>query len=377
MRLAITCDNPNSYSETFIRSQFETLPSVMAIYGGPVAAETLPGGPIHPFKSARGLIDTAYHCLLKGRRLDGPQSAELARRLRKLKIDAVLANFGTSAVALAPVCARLQIPLIAHFHGYDAHQANLLANLGPAYRDLGRTAAVVIAVSTAMRSSLIQLGIPEHKIHLIRYGADPSKFQQRIAVPRDPVFFGVGRFVDKKAPYLTLLAFKAVHDRFNHAQLILAGDGPLEEVVRNLAKTLQLEDAVQFPGVLIPGQVARQMSQATAFVQHSLSPRFGPSKGDCEGTPVAVLESMMAGLPVIATRHTGITEVVLHGQTGLLCDERDVDTMAAHMIQLIEQPHFGQQLGEQARLHAMTHFTSAHYTSALLTAIQSACPVTR
>lgn len=80
--------------------------------------------------------------------------------------------------------------------------------------------------------------------------------------PGGPLFFGVGRFVEKKAPYLTVMAFKKVHDRYPSARLVLAGDGELLEVTRNVAISLELQSAVSFPGVLSPAEVAAQMPAA-------------------------------------------------------------------------------------------------------------------
>jgi glycosyltransferase involved in cell wall biosynthesis len=371
MRLAISCDNPNTYSETFIRAQFEHLRPALSIYGGPVASETTPGGPIHPLKNLRGLLDTAIQCGLRGTKMEGPQSAELARRLRSYRINAVLANFGTSGAALAPVCAKLKLPLVVHFHGYDAHQHDLMERLREPYLRMAQSAAAVVVVSEAMRNSLLAAGFPEAKLKLLRYGADPQHFEQRIEPPPVPRFFGVGRFVDKKAPYLTVLAFKEVLAIHPEARLVLAGNGPLEEVVRNLVAALGISHAVEFAGVLTPDQVGAQMRLATSFVQHSLSPRCGPSIGDCEGTPVAVLESMMCGLPVVATRHTGIGEVIQDGITGLLCEERDVAGMALQMLRLIETPGLGRMIGNAAREQALANFSTSHYIGALRSILKS------
>ena len=136
-----------------------------------------------------------------------------------------------------------------------------------------------------------------------------------------------GRFVDKKAPHLTLLAFRKVLEHFPDAELVIVGDGPLLPVCRDLVRYYRMDANVTLPGVVTPGEVCEQFSHCAAFVQHSVTGR----NGDMEGTPVAVLEAAAAGLPVIATRHAGIPDVVCHGQTGLLVDEHDVDGMATAM----------------------------------------------
>lgn len=369
MKLAIAAQDPGIYSETFIRMQYERLPCAMRIHGAPVASETRPGGPIAPLRNIRGIVETAYDVGLRRTRWDGPQSRELVRRLRRGGIDTVLANFGTYAAELAPTCSALGIRLVPHFHGADAHTTSIVERFGERYRALGSQAHRVIAVSLHMTRALVEIGIPEEKLRLVRYGVDSARFAEKTSFPADPVFLGVGRFVDKKAPYLTLLAFREVRERVPAARLVLAGDGPLLEATRNMCGALDLEGAVEFPGPLDHDAVARRMASATALVQHSLSPRSGPSRGDCEGTPVVVLEAMTCGLPVVATRHAGIGEVIEHGLTGLLVEERDVHGMAEAMLALCLDRSLAPALGRAARETALARYTADHYVAGLQAAL--------
>ena len=362
MNLAITSPSASAYSETFIHMQMERLPCRLRIHGGPVASETLPGGPIQPLRSIRGLFDTAYwRGYKKTRGWEGPQAAELKRRLIENRIEVVLANYGQAGVALSPVCQALSIPLVVHFHGNDAHAKNVIEEQRDNYRRLGRDCAGIVVVSQRMQSALTDLGMPGEKMTLVRYGVDPDRFEVKTEFPETPVFFGVGRFVDKKAPYLTLLAFKKVHEQIPSARLILAGDGMLFETTRILARVLKLETAVEFPGVLTPDQVAAYMRSATAFVQHSITPEYGSAAGDSEGTPVAMLEAMMTGLPVIGTRHAGMGEVIQNGVTGYAVNERDVEGMTKAMLQIASSTQQTRQMGRAAREYALEHHTAKLY----------------
>lgn len=373
MNLAVASPAASVYSETFIRMQMERLNCTFRIHGIPVAEETVPGGPIAPLRSWRGLVETAYWCGLKRETTwQGPQAAELKRRLRRHRIDVVLANYGSAATRILPVCRALSVPLVAHFHGVDAHRHDVVRRLGDAYRTLGRDAAAIVAVSTKMKRALLDVGIPEAKIRLVRYGVDHGRFAPRSGWPRQPIFFGVGRLVDKKAPYLTLAAFAEVHRRHPEAKLVLAGDGALLEVTANLARALGVEGAVSLVGVLEPEEVSEWMQKALAFVQHSITPLRGPSAGDSEGTPVAVLESMMSGLPVVSTRHAGIEEVVDDGRTGLLVDERDTHGMARAMTRLVEERGLAERMSEAARERALAHYTAERYIGDLRGILEAA-----
>lgn len=70
---------------------------------------------------------------------------------------------------------------------------------------------------------------------------------------------------------------------------------------------------------------------------------------DSEGTPVAILEACASGLPVVATRHAGIKDVILHGETGFLIEEGDVHGVAEYMVQLLEDPELAERLGRSGR----------------------------
>jgi glycosyltransferase involved in cell wall biosynthesis len=95
------------------------------------------------------------------------------------------------------------------------------------------------------------------------------------------------------------------------------------------------------------------MGKAQAFVQHSVE----ASDGDCEGLPVAILEAMGHGLPVVSTRHSGIPEAVSDGETGLLVEEHDVDGMADAMCALLEDPARAEAMGRAGRARVEAHFT--------------------
>jgi glycosyltransferase involved in cell wall biosynthesis len=371
MKLAIASPSGSAYSETFIHMQMDELPCRLRIHGGPIASETLPGGAIRPSISLSSFWDALIEYGLRRRGKGGFQSAQLRRRLKKAGISVILANYGPVGVALMPLCRELGIKLVVHFHGYDAHQAHILDRFSKSYQDLGDFASKIIAVSGPMKASLVNLGIHEEKIAILRYGAKTSIFVMKRQIPEKPVFFGVGRFVDKKAPYLTLLAFALVVKEHPQARLILGGDGPLLEATRNLADHLKLHDSVILPGILSREEVAKHMSECTAYVQHSIIPAMGPTKGDSEGTPVAILEALVSGVPVISTRHAGISEVVKDQETGLLVDERDVDAMAQAMHRLAKYPELVRDMGESAKADATTKYTSEVYLNSLRSILSS------
>ena len=99
------------------------------------------------------------------------------------------------------------------------------------------------------------------------------------------------------------------------------------------------------------------MREVRGFVQHSM---VAPD-GDSEGNPVAVMEAQLSGLPVVATRHAGIPEVVVDGQSGLLVGEGDESAMAQAMAQLVMDPDLAARLGDFGRRHVQERFTIEHH----------------
>jgi glycosyltransferase involved in cell wall biosynthesis len=148
----------------------------------------------------------------------------------------------------------------------------------------------------------------------------------------------------------------------------MIGHGPLLDACHDLAQGLAIRHAVTFLGAQPQTVISEELRNARAFVQHSVE---APS-GDCEGTPVAVLEAGASGLPVVATRHAGIPDVVIEGETGLLVDERDVEGMATQMLRLLREPLFAARLGDTARSHIRTNFSMRQSLDRLWAVIEPA-----
>lgn len=242
---------------------------------------------------------------------------------------------------------------MVHFHGYDAHSNEILSRHHEEYRKMFRHAAALIAVSRHMEEKLRSLGAPGSKLHYVPYFVDPSRFPPVEIQENANVMLSVGRFVEKKSPHLTILAFSKVLESRPECVLEMIGDGPLLGPCRTLAKALGVEHAIRFHGAREHEYVRKRMSEACVFVQHSIE----SSNGDCEGTPVAVLEAQCSGLPVIATRHAGIRDVVLHEQTGFLCGEGDANSMARMMNTVLSMNLAERKaMSRNARARVLEHF---------------------
>src|SRR5690606_2903898 len=151
----------------------------------------------------------------------------------------------------------------------------------------------------------------------------------------------VGRFVEKKgvadaleAFALALRALPRGPDGVPRVRLTLVGSGKLEERLRAEAVRLGIGDAVRFTGALDADGVAAQMLAAHLL----LAPSVTAANGDKEGVPNVIKEAMASGMPVLATWHGGIPELVEDGKSGYLVAEHDVESLAARLVELVNSP---------------------------------------
>lgn len=349
-RIALAVPTRNAYSETFIAAHEQRLEGLVAVLsdGFPPRRvdDRLLVVPVTPAERLRSYTERRV-LRLDERKQRHRRTVEL---LRQRRVEVVLAEYGVMAHALLEACAEAGVPLVAHFHGHDAHRHDVAAERD-GYKRLFAQAAALVVVSRAMEERLLALGAPRAKVVYNCYGIDVERFHPGAVADSPPHFTAIGRFVEKKAPHLTLLAFRRVLDERPQARLRMVGTGPLHEACAQLVRALRMEEAVELCGVRTPEEVAGLMRSSRAFVQHSVV----TANGDSEGTPLAVLEAMASGLPVVATRHAGIADVVAHGERGLLSAEGDVETMADHLLRLVDDAALAAQYGANGRAYVLAH----------------------
>jgi len=369
--LCVIAPQQHAYSQTFVRAHKEYLPArIKSLYAsdyenlsdddGPLVRPELAGRLYRAIVRRSLNVDWRYF-----------QQQALERFLLRNKVDAVLAEFAPTATLVMDACAKLHIPLIAHFHGFDAYRRKTLEDFGARYQQLFETAAAIVVVSRDMQAQVESLGAPASKIHYNSCGVEPAMFAGADPLHSPPIFVAVGRFVNKKAPHLTMLAFKTTLEKVPEARLLMMGDGPLLEACHQMRASLGLSGAVDLMGRCSHAEVASVMQNARAFVQHSIRTQ----DGDSEGTPVAVLEAAASGLPVVATRHAGIKEAVIDRKTGLLFDEGDISAMAEHMTRLANDAQLASELGKAGHEWVTSEYSMEKSISRLWSIIETAMSI--
>lgn len=329
-KLAIFAISPNVISETFIRNHIERIGlPVLDLYGKDWGLSDSRGKYYFPaafraFGNALQTYSTAASYRL--------WCLAVARLLIKNGITHVLAEFGVTGAYLYKVTNRIKIPLVVHFHGYDAFAKPTLSYYGRFYSEMFLSSKALIAVSDSMKRQLINLGAPQAKVFTIPCGVDEYEVMSRSNQHRfAQKFVCLGRFVEKKGHYLTILAFSMLLNEFPSAKLSLIGNGPLLGLCKKLVDSLHLNASVEFYGALSWPLGIEVMAKHDIFLQHSIT----SENGDREGSPVALVEAQILGLPCVATMHEGIQEIVSHNLNGLLCEEGNVDMMSDFMAALL------------------------------------------
>lgn len=224
-----------------------------------------------------------------------------------------------------------------------------------------RGADRVIAVSESVRAYLIaKEGLDDTKVVMIPNGLDTEHFgkateedrafaRKELDLPEDAfVVGGVGRLVPQKN-FKAFLEVAAVVLSANPKVLfMIAGSGPLENELKQLAAALGISERVCFLG---------HVSERSRLY-HALDMLLMPS--DFEGTPMALLEAMASGLPVVASAVDGIAEVCTDGQDALLLRPRDVAGYAAALNRLIESLSLREMLGLNARRRIVAKYEIRH-----------------
>ena len=358
--IAIATISKSAYSETFIKAQIDFLPANLVVYGGWLPIYY---GNNNNINNKYKIKLNQFFKLVFNRNIFS-HVPDFVSLLKKHKIDVVLAQYGPAGVQLMEICNKANVSLIVHFHGFDASEKDTLSLYEKAYQQMFVEAKKIIAVSQAMKSKLISLGCAENKIALIPCGPNILFFENKPKFISN-TFFAIGRFVDKKAPYLTLMAFNELLKEFPNAKLKMAGIGELLNTCKNMVKAWKIQDNVAFLGVIKPEETRAEMQNALAFLQHSVI----ADNGDSEGTPVAVLEAQAAALPVISTYHAGIPDIVIDNETGFLVQETDVFSMKEAMKKILMDKELAKRLGENGRERIKENFTMEIYINKLRTVL--------
>lgn len=212
----------------------------------------------------------------------------------------------------------------------------------------------IVAVSDLTMKKALEEGIRKEKISVIPNGIVPVKLneadrsevrKQMGAGENDVVLLSVGRLVYQKAHEYLVFAMPAVLMELPNVKVGMCGDGLLRADLEKQIQSLGLKKEIKLFGM--QANVTKYLAAADVFIL--------PSRW--EGLPIALLEAMSAGLPVIATRVEGVDEVVEEGVHGVLVQPESTEELAKAILQLSKDAAQRQRMGSAARLRVLERYT--------------------
>lgn len=254
----------------------------------------------------------------------------LIRAVRRLRPDLVHTHLVHADVYGAVAAGLGRATLVSTKHNDDPFRS------GPfryAERLLTRRAGRVICITDALaRFQRERVGLPAGKLTVVHYGLDslPPAWAGGAPGPDLPdearVLLAVSRLTRQKGLDVAIRALAELRTGHPDAVLVVLGEGPTRTELEGLAGDLGIRDAVHLPGRV--GDVAAWYRRAALLVH--------PARW--EGFGLALLEAMLAGLPVVASRVSSIPEVVRDGETGLLVPPDDSGALAAAVDAVLREP---------------------------------------
>jgi glycosyltransferase involved in cell wall biosynthesis len=263
----------------------------------------------------------------------------------------VVHTHSSKAGVLGRLAARLEgVPAVHTVHGFGftpLQSAPKRFVFRSAERMMARVTDHFVTVSETDRQRGIEMGLfPPEKATVIRAAIDLDRFRgatggdaarERLGVPPDvPLVIQIGNFKPQKAPLDFVRVAAAVGEGHPDTWFAMVGDGPLRQAAEELAGELGIGDRMIFAGWW--SDVAGLLAATTVSV---LTSRH-------EGLPCSVVESLAAGVPVVATAVDGTVEVVRPGDNGLLAEAGDVEGLTQAVSRLLANPDLRRRMAAAA-----------------------------
>lgn len=266
----------------------------------------------------------------------------LLRLVRQEKIDVVSSHWIIPNGFIAALVKLLTgVPFTTTIPGSDIYLAgkNILFRLMVAFA--AYRASFVLSDNAAYMSELLALGITPRRRKIIVYGADTAKFVprkkdkkilQKLGLDdKAPVMLAVGRMVAKKGFVYLIEAMPRVLKTIPDAKLVLVGDGDERKKLEKRIRELEIRDSVIFAGTIPYDRLSKYYNFADVFVM----PSIRDEEGNIDASPVAMMEAMACGTPIVATSFSGSKDLVIPGKTGFLVREKDAESISNAVIKLL------------------------------------------
>jgi glycosyltransferase involved in cell wall biosynthesis len=256
------------------------------------------------------------------------------RLLRTRNIQVIHAHWLIPQGLVAALLSRRHPPVLVTCHGADVFGFNGTASA--AKRFAARRAAAIATVSSAMRDKLATSGVPRTRISVLPMGADlAARFTAEDGPFRSKhELLFVGRLVPKKGVHHLIAALPSIAARQPLVRLRIAGFGPEENAIRQLAAKLGVLHRIIFAGAVPNAQLPELYRRAALLV----APFVEDKRGEQDGLPVVLIEALGCGCPVIAGDVAGTAELFDSERDTVCVDATDIAALSGRIVTALEQP---------------------------------------
>ena len=283
-----------------------------------------------------------------------PKAVYLARTMAAENIQHIHAHFASHPAAVAYVIHRLtDIPYSFTAHGSDLHRDRHML------REKVKEAAFTTTISNYNKDVILAECGNEfsEQVKVIHCGVDTDFFSMNghdecLAQSKPPTVLCVGTLHEVKGQSYLLKACQLLHSRGLEIECQLVGDGPDRPILEQEAMQLGIDDLAHFHGSQVREGVVALLQGADIIA----APSVPSSDGRREGIPVALMEAMAVGKPVVASHLSGIPELVEDGRTGFLVAPGDTTALARALEHLCHNPALRQQMGDAGRARITAEF---------------------
>ncbi len=311
---------------------------------------------IHLFPFPQADLYSIHHCdfspawwvtgfgkVITGRRLD------LERILRKREAKLVHAHYGPTGYLLCETKQKLRLPLVTTFYGFDMNPAVRIHGARNWRKRLFEVGDLFLVEGQHMQQRLVDLGCPREKIQIQRIAINvadmPWRPRQKIE-GRPPVVLFAGRFTEKKGLLYALAALDQLKREGKSFEFRIVGDGPMTEQVRRTIAEREMASYTHLLGFLEYKSYLRELGKADIFLNPSVTAADGDTEG---GAPTTILEAQAMGVPIVATYHCDIPNIVSQGRSALLVKERNSAELADTLRHLLDHPEEWETMGRIGR----------------------------
>ncbi len=299
----------------------------------------------------------------------GAEASQIQKILQANEAALLHIFFGNVAIHMLPVIRRAGVPVVISFHGSDVTGQIATPEFAAARGEMFERAKLILCRSEQLAGRVVALGCDPSKLRIMRTVLPPVVFTPRIP-PADGRWRIVqaSRLVEKKGLPTALRAFAIFLKSYPLSKFTIAGDGPLDGTLRELAESLGISAQVEFCGFLSQESLGQLIAGAHIFLHPSETVH-----GDVEGIPNSLLEAMAAGLPSVATEHGGIPEVIREGVTGLLCQEGDQVGIARALLCLARDPELYEDISRDGADFVSREFSAEKQIANIEALYREAC----